>query len=176
MPRDRAAFAARLAIGRQHITETFAQLGRIGAELTSEWTKGHGALRPLVGKPGIAKVVVDDVNDQLRHLSPVEHARNAPLPRLSHVLRYLRALQVRLQRQAHDPQKDQQKAAQVVPLWQQYVARRAELLAKGRTPEELDEFGWLLEELRVHVFAPELKPAVAITPQRAQQLWAALAR
>ncbi len=176
MPRDRAAFAARLAIGRPHVAETFAQLGRIGAELTSEWTKVQAALRPLVGKPGIAKAVVDDVHDQLRHLSPPELARTAPLARLSHVLRYLRALQVRLQRQAHDPQKDQQKAGQVVPLWQQFSAKRAELLAKGRTQDELDDFGWLLEELRVQVFAPELKPAVAVTPHRAQQLWTALAR
>jgi ATP-dependent helicase HrpA len=176
LPRDRATFAARLAIGRSHLTDTFTQLGRVGVELTSEWIKVQAALRPLVGKPGIAKLVVDDVNDQLRHLAPTELARMAPLTRLSHVLRYLRALQVRLQRQAHDPQKDQQKAAQVVPLWQQFVAKRAELRAKGRTEAELDELGWLLEELRVHVFAPELKPAVAITPQRAQQLWAALAR
>ena len=68
------------------------------------------------------------------------------------------------------------KAAQVVPLWQAFVAQQAALRAKGRTASELDEFGWLLEELRVQVFAPELRPAVAITPARAQQLWAALSR
>jgi ATP-dependent helicase HrpA len=176
LPRDRAGFATRLATGRSHVGETFAQLGRLGSELTSELTKVHGALRPLAGKPGIAKAVVDDVQDQLRHLAIPELVATAPLARLSHVLRYLRALQVRLQRQAHDPVKDQQKASQVVPLWQQLVARRAELRSKGRTDAELDEYRWLLEELRVHVFAPELKPAVAITPARAQQLWGALSR
>jgi ATP-dependent helicase HrpA len=81
-----------------------------------------------------------------------------------------------LQRQAHDPQKDQQKATQVVPLWQAYVARRAELLAKGRTSAELDEMHWLLEELRVHVFAPELKTAVPVSPARVQDRWSTLAR
>jgi ATP-dependent helicase HrpA len=90
------------------------------------------------------------------------------------VLRYLRALTVRLQRQANDPPKDQQKAAQVVPLWQSFVAREAELRAKGRSQKELDDFGWLLEELRVHVFAPELKTAMSISPARAQEVWASL--
>ena len=39
---------------------------------------------------------------------------------------------------------------------------------------ELDDFGWLVEELRVQVFAPELKTAVPVSPARAQELWAAL--
>jgi ATP-dependent helicase HrpA len=101
---------------------------------------------------------------------------HASLERIAHVMRYLRALQTRLQRQAHDPQKDQGKATHVVPLWQAYVTRYPELLAKGRTATELDEFGWILEELRVHVFAPELKTPIPITPGRAQDLWAALTR
>jgi ATP-dependent DNA ligase len=41
---------------------------------------------------------------------------------------------------------------------------------------ESDDFAWLVEELRVQVFAPELKTAVAINPARAQELWNALAR
>jgi ATP-dependent RNA helicase HrpA len=99
-----------------------------------------------------------------------------PRARLGQLARYLRAIQVRLQRQAHDPQKDQQKAAQVVPLWQGYLRRRDELRASGRPSGELDEFGWLVEELRVAVFAPELKTAVAVSPQRLQDVWVRLSR
>jgi ATP-dependent helicase HrpA len=176
LPRDKAAFAARLAAGRAHFADTLAQLGTLGSDLTTELGKVQAALRPLTGKPGVAKAVVDDVQSQLRHLAPIELVRTASLARLGHVLRYLRALQVRLQRQAHDPLKDQQKATQVVPLWQAFVARYDELRTKGRTPAELDEHGWLLEELRVHVFAPELKTPVAVSPARVQDLWNALVR
>jgi ATP-dependent helicase HrpA len=132
------------------------------------------ALKPLVGKPGIAKLVADDIQSQLRHLVTPDMWRALPVTRLEHILRYLRAITVRLQRQANDPPKDQQKATQVVPLWQTYLAREAELRAKGRTQKELDDFGWLLEELRVHVFAPEVKAAVTISPARAQEMWASL--
>jgi ATP-dependent helicase HrpA len=91
-------------------------------------------------------------------------------------VRYLKAIQVRLQRQAHDPQKDQQKAAQVTPLWQRYLATRDALIAKGRAASELDELAWLVEELRVQVFAPELKTAVPVSSQRLQDLFAAISR
>ena len=71
---------------------------------------------------------------------------------------------------------DQQKAAQVTPFWQRYLIERAALRAKGRPHRELDELGWLIEELRVQTFAPELKTAVPISAQRLQELWATLPR
>ena len=40
----------------------------------------------------------------------------------------------------------------------------------------LDDLAWLIEELRVQVFAPELKTAVAVSPARVQELWSALSR
>jgi ATP-dependent helicase HrpA len=176
LPRDRAGFARRLADGGGRISGLIAQLVALATEHAAELARVRAALAPLVGKPGLARAVVDDVDSQLAHLAPPDLWRTTSLARLGHLPRYLRALGVRLQRQAHDPQKDQHKAAQVVPLWAAFVARRAELRAKGRTAAELDAFGWLVEELRVQVFAPELKPAVPITPARAQEHWAALVR
>lgn len=176
LPRDKATFQARLADGRTKLHDLLGQLGRLALDHQIELGRIQNLLRPLVGKPGIARAVVDDVQSQLAHLVPPDLWRNTPLPRLHHILRYLRALTIRMQRQANDPQKDQQKAQSVVPLWQSYVTRRSELLAKGRLPEELDDFGWLLEELRVQVFAPELKTAVAVSPPRVRELWASLAR
>jgi ATP-dependent helicase HrpA len=175
-PRDRTAFHARVAAGRMQLPGVLEDLGRMAQDITVELTKAQQALRPLVGKPGPARAVVDDVQSQLSHLAPADWLRATSLSRMPHVLRYLRALQIRLQRQANDPQKDQGKAAQVAPLWQTFVARRADLRARGRTDEELEGFAWLVEELRVHVFAPELRTAVPVSPARVQELWTALSR
>ncbi|MEK8018778.1 MAG: DUF3418 domain-containing protein, partial [Candidatus Parabeggiatoa sp.] len=64
------------------------------------------------------------------------------------------------------PQKDAQKATQLAPLWETYWQRRLE-------SEELDpkltEFRWMLEELRVSLFAPELKTAYPVSVQRVQK-------
>jgi ATP-dependent helicase HrpA len=176
LPRDKAAFVARVTGGRAQLPERLAELGRLALDHSIERGRIQTLLRPLVGKPGLVRAVVDDVQSQLGHLAPPDLWSTTPLPRLHHVLRYLRALAIRLQRQANDPQKDQLKAQSVVPLWQSFVARYDELRAKGRSADELDELGWLLEELRVQVFAPELKTAVAVSLPRVQQLWAALTR
>ena len=179
VPRTRAAFTARLAEGKDALPVALAQLGLVAVELHTELAKVRAALKPLAGKPGVLRAVYDDVQSQLAHIAPPELVRATPLPRLGHIARYLRAIQVRLQRQAHDPQKDQQKAAQVAPLWQRYLARREELRGKGRSLVELVElvdFGWLLEELRVQTFAPELKTAVPVSPQRLADLWAIISR
>ena len=61
-----------------------------------------------------------------------------------------------------------------MPLWQRFAARRAELRARGRSESELAELGWLFEELRVQVFAPELKTAVPVSLARVQAAWADL--
>jgi len=176
VPRTRAAFHARLTEGRDAVQLALGELGLLAAELAAELDKVRAALRPLAGKPGIPRAVFDDVESQLGHLVPPDAMTRMPRARLGQLARYLRAIQVRLQRQAHDPQKDQKKAAQVVPLWQGYLRRRDELRARGQPPGELDEFGWLVEELRVAVFAPELKTAVAVSPQRLQDVWVRLSR
>ena len=40
--------------------------------------------------------------------------------------------------------------------------------------EDLEAFRWLVEELRVSVFAPELKAAVPVSPQPLSEMWKAL--
>ena len=177
VPRSKAAFAARLAEGRVELPLAVAQLGQIAVELNGELDRVRIALKALAKMPGaIPRAVHDDIQSQLAHLAPPLVMRVTSAARLGHIVRYLRAIQVRLQRQSHDPQKDQQKAAQVAPFWQSYQSKRDELRAKGRVVAELDELGWLIEELRVQTFAPELKTAVPVSAQRVQDVWARVAR
>ena len=42
--------------------------------------------------------------------------------------------------------------------------------------EDLEAFRWLLEELRVSLFAPELKTPIPVSPQRVVEQWADLTR
>ena len=173
-PRTKASFEERVATGRAQLPIDLASLARVATEIAAEVEGVQAALAPLVGKPGIAIAVVDDVRSQLAHVTPPELFRSTSLARLDHVVRYLKAIRVRLQRQAHDPQKDHSKAQQVVPVWQAFVSGRNALRAKGRSERELADFGWFVEELRVQVFAPELKTSIPVSPTRVRELWAAL--
>lgn len=175
-PRTKAAFTQRLIEGHGELAVALIQLGRVAVELSAELVRVRAALKALAGKPGVPRAVHDDVQSQLAHLAPPDLMRVTSSARLGHIARYVKAIGVRLQRQAHDPQKDLQKAAQVTPFWQGYLKKREELRARGGSIAELLEFGWLVEELRVQTFAPELKTAVPVSTQRVADAWARFAR
>jgi len=175
LPRTRAAFEQRLAAGEQ-LPVILARLGRMATELGGELDKVRAALKALLRRPGTPRAAIDDVESQLGHVAPPDVLRATSEARLVHLGRYLRAIDVRLQRLNHDPQKDAQKATQVSPLWRDYVGKRDELLRRGRSRAELDELGWLIEELRVQIFAPELKTAIPVSVARVTDLWKALSR
>nr|MDQ3370072.1 DUF3418 domain-containing protein [Myxococcota bacterium] len=147
------------------------QLGRAALELSAELEKVRAAIKPLAGRPGPTRAALDDIASQLTRMIPPDLMRVTPSARLAHLTRYLKAILVRLQRLSYDPMKDQQKAAHIAPFWQGYLKKRDELQGRGYLVAELEEFGWLLEELRVQTFAPELKTAVPVSAQRLQDLW-----
>ena len=175
-PRSKATFTERLNDGRSLLPGVLTQLERAAIELSAELDKVRASLKTLAGRPGATRTALDDIQSQLNRLVPPDLMHAMPAGRLGHIVRYLSAIVVRLQRLSYDLAKDQQKAAQVTPFWLSYQKKRDELQAKGYLVAELEEFGWLLEEFRVQTFAPELKTAVPISAQRLQDLWSRLAR
>jgi ATP-dependent helicase HrpA len=158
-PRTKAAFAERVTEGRIAFPEVLGQLVRVAVDLVGELEKVRAQVKVLANRPGATRTALDDINAQLKRLAPADLMRATSLERLVHITRYLKAVTMRLQRLSHDPQKDQQKAAQVAPFQKQVD----DLAAKQRDVEDL---AWLLEEFRVQTFAPELKTAVPVSAQR----------
>jgi ATP-dependent helicase HrpA len=111
-----------------------------------------------------------DLKAQLELLLAPDTLQHAELGRLEHYPRYLRAAQARLTRAINDPRKDASKAEPFVPVWQAFLAKRASL----RDQAAARRFHLLLEELRVSLFAPELKPAQPVSVAAATQALAAL--
>ena len=70
--------------------------------------------------------------------------------------------------------RDAQRMAELAPLeqaWRRGMAARAKLGAGGGAGAEMEQFGWLLEELRVSLFAQELKTPVPVSAKRLAKLW-----
>jgi ATP-dependent helicase HrpA len=59
----------------------------------------------------------------------------------------------------------------VVKLWSDYDARLKADRDAGRQDSNLEEFRWLIEELRVSLFAQELKTPVPVSAKRLQKFW-----
>ena len=62
-----------------------------------------------------------------------------------------------------------QPTAELRPLEQRYTRRLADL--KGSADARMDEYRWLLEELRVSFFAQELRTPQPVSVKRLQKVW-----
>jgi ATP-dependent helicase HrpA len=96
----------------------------------------------------------------------------APYLQLQHGVRYLKAVALRLDKLKADPARDAARLAELRPLEQRYLRRLAEL--KGSCDARLDEYRWLLEELRVSFFAQELRTPQPVSVKRLEKAWTQL--
>ena len=100
-------------------------------------------------------------DQDLQRLVPADFLAKTPHPRLPHLYRYLRAMQVRAERASASPAKDAEKARQVA------CFTSGEKVVKS---EHRERFRWLLEEYRVSLFAQELGTAEPVSAQRLDAL------
>jgi ATP-dependent helicase HrpA len=158
LPRTQAQFDAMLRTGLTRLPKVFDGTVQLIAAIDAEY---HSILRALdnATKQKSGGSAVGEIRAQLEHLFPPELIANTELARLQQYPRYLRAAEARLARAINDPRKDASKAAPFAPLWQKFLEKRARAKDTAATRRLL----YLLEELRIAVFAPELKPAAGIT-------------
>jgi len=107
----------------------------------------------------------------LDQIVPATFLHTLAAGQLLHKPRYLQALGLRIDRAEHSPQKDSKKAERLAtPL------ARLRQLADCNNPSRdcqicQQEYGQLLEEFRVSIFAPELGTAQPVSEQRLLQKW-----
>ena len=104
--------------------------------------------------------------EELDRLLPGDFLSHTPFEQLSHLHRYLRALQLRAERSQLDPGKEQQRAALIAPYQSKLDALRQTENPSIERLELVDEYRWMLEEYRVSIFAQELGTAHPISPKR----------
>jgi len=117
---------------------------------------------------------VADVEQQLQRLFGKHFLVATPPAQLVHYPRYLKAIAARLDRLKLDPARDSARLAEIAQFqvpWLRELAAR-----KGVDDPRLEEFRWLLEELRVSLFAQELRTPVPVSTKRLQKVWDNLRR
>ena len=97
---------------------------------------------------------------------------STPWPQLQHCQRYLKAIVLRLEKYRSDPVRDSQRFHELKPLEQKYWRLLAE--RKGQADSRMQEFRWLLEELRVSFFAQELRTPQPVSVKRLEKVWSQL--
>jgi ATP-dependent helicase HrpA len=167
LPRDKRSFEAAVDHARARVipeaTEICARLAPILAELHTLRKRLKGSL-PLSWVEAAA-----DVADQLEHLVYPGFVAATPPQWLEQMPRYLKAIGRRLDRLDHAPDKDRRLRVELEPLW---AACKTWLEATGPVGAQ-DERRWLLEELRVSLFAQELGTLRRVSVPRVAKLFSA---
>jgi len=166
LPTDAAAFGRCIEGGRGRLTLIANEVARSAGAILIEHT---AALRKLKDARA-AKEVADDIAAQLARLVTKRFVAATPWAQLAHLPRYLRAVVMRLDKWRSDPARDAQRLAELRPIEQRYWRHLAE--RKGVADARLDEFRWLLEELRVSLFAQELRTPQPVSVKRLEKVWA----
>ncbi|MDH0340222.1 ATP-dependent RNA helicase HrpA [Chromobacterium haemolyticum] len=99
-----------------------------------------------------------------------------PWSQLPHLPRYMRAMGLRMDKQPANPQRDGQRGAEIRDLWQKWETRVAEDNEAEGASQALLDFRWQIEELRVSLFAQELKTPYPVSAKRLLKLWSELPR
>jgi ATP-dependent helicase HrpA len=115
--------------------------------------------------------VAQEVKGQRERLVYPGFLTRTPWERLEHVPRYLRGYALRLQKYRANTERDQKHAGTVATLWSNYEARAKADRDASRHDPRLEEFRWLIEELRVSLFAQELRTPLPVSAKRLQKFW-----
>ncbi len=133
----------------------------------------HQALLTLENvPPGIWEDAVNDMREQLDRLTADGFLVDTPWGWLQHYPRYLRAIPRRLEKLRNAGLHRDQQNLRIVARFQQDYDERATALREANVyDDQLVQFRWMLEELRVSLFAQDLGTSLTISPQRLQRQW-----
>ena len=115
---------------------------------------------------------IRDMREQLAHLVYKGFILRIPWTQLQHLPRYIEGLSVRLKKLTNAGlPRDEQSQLTAIPLWKQYLSRLEKHRREGLRDPELMTYRWMIEELRISLFAQELKTPVPISVPRVERQW-----
>ena len=167
LPADAGAFDRRKEEARARINLVAQEIARLIGAILSE----HATLQKKLAQLKALPTVAEDIRSQCAELLPKDFILAMPFERLTHFPRYLKAAQLRIDKLRADPVRDARLAKEFDTLrkpWERELQARR----KSGTPDPwLEDFRWMLEELRVALFAQELRTPAPVSIKRLQKAW-----
>ncbi|WGS40813.1 ATP-dependent RNA helicase HrpA [Burkholderia sp. JSH-S8] len=170
LPDDDASFHARRDEGRSRLNLLAQEIARLVGQILAEYA---GLAKKLAQAKPFAAVHAD-LQQQLSALVGKRFVIDTPYVQLAHFPRYLKGIALRIDKLKADPARDAKQQAELQPLVQQY--QRAVSQRGGVTDARLAEFRWLLEELRISLFAQELRTPMPVSVKRLYKVWESMQR
>ena len=165
LPTAESEFKKRVDDGRGRLTLIASEIARMASSILLEFAVAQRKIKDTKNAPEAAA----DAAQQLQRLVTKNFLSVTPYGQLQHFSRYLKAITLRLEKWRADPARDAARMAELKPLEQRYWRLVAE--RKGATDVRMQEFRWLLEEMRVSFFSQELKTPQPVSVKRLEKSW-----
>ncbi|WP_122300692.1 DUF3418 domain-containing protein, partial [Pseudomonas syringae] len=114
---------------------------------------------------------LNDIKAQLSKLVYPGFVRETPAAWLKELPRYLKAIEMRLEKLPGQVQKDRVWSIELAGLWAQYQARADKHAQEGKRDPELALYRWWMEEYRVSLFAQQLGTKMPVSDKRLSKQW-----
>jgi ATP-dependent helicase HrpA len=168
LPANEEQFLARGKEAKSRLLLIAQELARLVGNVLTEYQAVQKSLPQIKAHAQASQ----DVRAQLEWLLHKRFIADTPFERLQHVPRYLKAIGMRIEKLRSNPARDMQCMAQMQPLTQAWQKLRQ--AQQGNSDPRVDDFAWMLQELRVSLYAQELKTPVIVSVKRLEKMLAGI--
>ncbi len=168
LPRNADEFLARKEEGKSRLGLLVNEIARLVGSVLAEYHTLPKKLQGVKGQPA----ALADMQTQSQLLVTKRFIADNDYTQLVHFPRYLKAIAVRIDKLRADPVRD----AKLMADWMQAAAPWQRALKTRHGDPQMTQYRWMLEELRVSLFAQELKTPMPMSAKRLQKVWEALER
>jgi ATP-dependent helicase HrpA len=173
LPRSGRAFAEQVKRARARLPAVVEGAFRM---LTAIAVDYHALSQRLAALPPSQARLAAEVRAQRAALVYPGFFAATRWPQIAHLPRYLQALERRLAKAPAEPARDAKHAQAIAALWDRYRERLEANRAAHRVEAGLESFRWLVEELKVSLFAQDLRTPFPVSYKRLEKAWAELIR
>ena len=167
LPRNEKAFKEQIKRARSRLPAVKEALSRYLQETAAAYAELNGKL----GKHPLTHLM----QQRLQTLLAPGFATRTPWAQWPRLPIYLKAMTLRLEKYSSNPARDAAREADIQELEQMWQEKTDGLVKQGQpVSDDLAAFKWMIEELRVSLFAQELKTPYPVSVKRLLKVWEGL--
>ena len=167
LPRNEKAFKEQIKRARSRLPAVKEALSRYLQETATAYAELNGKL----GKHPLTHLM----RQRLQTLLAAGFATRTPWAQWPRLPIYLKAMTLRLEKYSGNPARDAAREADIQELEQMWQEKTDGLVKQGLpVSDDLAAFKWMIEELRVSLFAQELKTPYPVSVKRLLKVWEGL--
>ena len=169
LPRTNAEFMNLKQRARTRLPAVVDASSRLATNIAQEY---QALTQKLNSLPTNMARIKKEIEEHLATLLPKRFFSQTPWERLQHLPRYIKAMKLRLDKYPSSIDRDAKSAQNVQMVWQRWQDKVSNLRkANAEVSEGLADYRWLIEELRVSLFAQELKTPFPVSVKRLDKIW-----